>query len=105
MTVTNITTSSATVSASLNSLGAGASSVNQHGHCWSSETVTPVIDNNETNTTDTTYITIVKSTNQSGSSGGILGFEIEIPFPVVILFELISVIAVIALFLYWIKRK
>ena len=44
--VTNITTSGATVSASLNSLGAGASSVTQHGHCWSSETVTPTIDDN-----------------------------------------------------------
>ncbi|UCH15292.1 MAG: hypothetical protein JSV22_04830, partial [Bacteroidales bacterium] len=43
--VTNITTYSATVSATLNSLGAGASLVNQHGHCWSSETVTPTIEN------------------------------------------------------------
>jgi hypothetical protein len=50
-TVTDITTSSATVSASLNSLGTGASSVKQHGHCWSSEITTPVIDDNENKTT------------------------------------------------------
>jgi hypothetical protein len=50
-TVTDITTSSAIVSAVLNNLGAGASSVKQHGHCWSSETPTPVIDDNENKTT------------------------------------------------------
>ncbi|UCH14470.1 MAG: PKD domain-containing protein [Bacteroidales bacterium] len=38
-----VTTSSATVTANLASLGDGASSVTQHGHCWSSETITPVI--------------------------------------------------------------
>jgi len=43
-TVTNITTTGATVSGNLNSLGTGASSVTQHGHCWSSETVTPTIN-------------------------------------------------------------
>ena len=49
-TVTNITKSSAIVSASLNSLGAGASSVTQHGHCWSSETQTPIIENDQLST-------------------------------------------------------
>jgi uncharacterized protein (TIGR02145 family) len=42
--VEDITPSSATVSGNLNSLGEGASSVLQHGHCWSSETTTPTID-------------------------------------------------------------
>jgi uncharacterized protein (TIGR02145 family) len=42
----DLTTSSATVSGNLNSLGDGASSVTQHGHCWSSETATPTIDVN-----------------------------------------------------------
>jgi uncharacterized protein (TIGR02145 family) len=44
--ILDITTSSATISGSLNSLGDGASSVTQHGHCWSSETATPTIDVN-----------------------------------------------------------
>ena len=44
-TVSNITTSSVTVSGNLHSLGTGASSVTQHGHCWSSETITPTIEN------------------------------------------------------------
>ncbi|UCH14355.1 MAG: hypothetical protein JSV22_14805 [Bacteroidales bacterium] len=46
-TVTNITTTGATVSADLNSPGAGVLSVTQHGHCWSDETVTPTIDNSK----------------------------------------------------------
>jgi uncharacterized protein (TIGR02145 family) len=47
-TVTNITSSSATVNATLNSLGSGASSVTQYGHSWSSVTVTPTIENDYT---------------------------------------------------------
>ena len=44
--IENITTSGATISGNLNSLGDGSSSVTQHGHCWSSETATPTIDVN-----------------------------------------------------------
>jgi len=54
---------------------------------------------------DSTYVTIAQSTNQSGSSEGLPGFEFEVPFPLVIVFELIFIIAIIALFLFWIKRK
>ncbi len=54
---------------------------------------------------DSTYATIAQSTNQSGSNEGLLGFEFELPFPLVIAFELIFIIAIIALFLFWIKRK
>jgi uncharacterized protein (TIGR02145 family) len=43
-TVTNLTESGATVTGNLTSLGEGALSVTQHGHCWSSETTTPVIE-------------------------------------------------------------
>lgn len=43
--VTAITSSGATVSGSLDDLGTGVSSVSQHGHCWSSGTTTPTIDN------------------------------------------------------------
>ena len=48
-TISNIATISATVSGTLNSLGAGASSVTDHGHCWSSETATPKIENDYIN--------------------------------------------------------
>ncbi len=44
--IADLTTSSATISGNLNNLGDGASSVTQHGHCWSSETATPTIDVN-----------------------------------------------------------
>ncbi len=49
-TVSSITTSGATVSGNLNDLGAGASSVTQYGHCWSSEITTPVLEDNENKT-------------------------------------------------------
>ncbi|UCF12868.1 MAG: PKD domain-containing protein [Thermoplasmatales archaeon] len=55
--------------------------------------------------TDSTYVIIVQSSNQSGSSEGLLGFELEVPFPLIVVFELIFIIAIIALFIFWIKRK
>jgi uncharacterized protein (TIGR02145 family) len=42
--VDDITSSSATANGDLNNPGEGASSVSQHGHCWSSVTATPTID-------------------------------------------------------------
>ncbi|UCH13412.1 MAG: PKD domain-containing protein [Bacteroidales bacterium] len=42
--VTHLSKSGATVTGSLTSLGQGSSSVTQYGHCWSSETTTPVIE-------------------------------------------------------------
>jgi uncharacterized protein (TIGR02145 family) len=48
--VTDITTSTATVGGNLENMGSGATEVIQHGHCWSSVTITPVIDNNENKT-------------------------------------------------------
>jgi uncharacterized protein (TIGR02145 family) len=42
--IEDLTSSSAIVGGSLNSLGEGVSSVLQHGHCWSSVTATPTID-------------------------------------------------------------
>jgi len=42
--VEDLTASSVIVNGNLNSLGEGASSVLQHGHCWSSVTATPTID-------------------------------------------------------------
>ena len=47
-TVSNITGSGATISGNLDDLGSGASSVSQYGHCWSSETTTPITDNSKT---------------------------------------------------------
>ena len=64
-----------------------------------------VTDEHGGTSTDSTYVTIAQSTNQSGSSEGLPGFEFEVPFPLVIVFELIFIIAIIALFLFWIKRK
>ena len=43
-TVIDITATGATVSGNLNSLGTGATSVTQYGHCWSGETTTPMIE-------------------------------------------------------------
>ncbi len=45
-TAGNLTTNSATVTGNLDSPGPGISSVTDHGHCWSSETATPTIENN-----------------------------------------------------------
>jgi len=58
-TVTNITASSAKVSANLDSIGAGALLVIQHGHCWSSGTLTPTIEND--------YLSALGSRDTTGS--------------------------------------
>jgi uncharacterized protein (TIGR02145 family) len=87
--VTNITTHSAIVSGSLDDPGTGATSVSEHGHCWSSVTTTPIIEGNEHKTTlgtrDTTgtfesnigpltqgtlYYVRAYATNTSGTSYG-----------------------------------
>jgi len=64
-----------------------------------------VTDNEGSNATDITYIIITQSSGQSGNSQGAGGFQIELPFPVAIAIELIFIIAMIGLFLFWIKRK
>ncbi|UCH14059.1 MAG: hypothetical protein JSV22_13270 [Bacteroidales bacterium] len=62
--ITDLTTSNATISGNLNSLGEGASSVTQHGHCWASETATPTIDVN--------YRSSLGSRNSTGSFQSLL---------------------------------
>jgi uncharacterized protein (TIGR02145 family) len=47
-TAGSITETGATVSGNLENLGSGASSVSQHGHCWSNETTTPTLADNST---------------------------------------------------------
>jgi uncharacterized protein (TIGR02145 family) len=47
-TAGSITKTGATVSGNLENLGSGASSVSQHGHCWSNETTTPTLADNST---------------------------------------------------------
>ncbi len=47
-TAGSITETGATISGSLENLGSGASSVSQHGHCWSNETTTPTLADNST---------------------------------------------------------
>ncbi len=49
-TVKNITISNAIVNGSLDNLGSGVTEIIQYGHCWSSETITPVIYDNENKT-------------------------------------------------------
>ncbi len=44
----NITTSDATVTGIIESLGTGSSSVSDHGHCWSNTTTTPTVSNDKT---------------------------------------------------------
>jgi hypothetical protein len=46
--VENLSINAATVSASVEDLGTGATSVSEHGHCWSNETTTPTVDDNKT---------------------------------------------------------
>ncbi len=57
--VTDILTSGAKVTGNLSSLGEGASSVTQHGHCWSSETTTPIIEDD--------YKSSLGSTDKTGN--------------------------------------
>ncbi len=47
-TAGSITETGATISGNLENLGSGASSVSQHGHCWSNETTTPTLADNST---------------------------------------------------------
>jgi uncharacterized protein (TIGR02145 family) len=47
-TIKSVSETTATVSGNLDSIGAGVSSVSQHGHCWSNETTTPTVDDNKT---------------------------------------------------------
>jgi uncharacterized protein (TIGR02145 family) len=87
--VTDITATTANIGGNLESLGAGADEVTQHGHCWSSETVTPVIEGNSNKTSlgsrittgpfesplvslslNTTYYVRAYATNIAGTSYG-----------------------------------
>jgi uncharacterized protein (TIGR02145 family) len=47
-TASSVTASGATVGGNIENLGSGASSVSQHGHCWSDETTTPTLSDNFT---------------------------------------------------------
>lgn len=67
--------------------------------------VLTVTDNDGGKATDETYITITQSSGQNGDSQGPAGFQIELPFPVLIVIEVVIIIAVIGLFFFWIKRK
>jgi parallel beta-helix repeat protein len=64
-----------------------------------------VTDNNGLISKDITYSIVLQSINESSNSEGFLGFNIEVPFPVVVVFAPILIIVIIALFLYWFKRK
>lgn len=64
-----------------------------------------VTDNKGYTSIDSTYITIFQSLNQSNGSEGFLGFNLELPFPLIIVFTPIIIIVIIVLFLFWFKRK
>lgn len=86
--IKSMTAATVTVTGNLVSTGTGVSSVAQHGHCWSSETTTPTIDNGtctSLGTKDTTgdfesvlvgftqgtlYYVRAYATNSSGTSYG-----------------------------------
>ena len=69
-------------------------------------TITLRVTDNEGNTsTAVTYALIIQSTSQNGETGGFLGLEIELPFPLIVGIEVVIIIAVIGLLLYWVKRK
>jgi uncharacterized protein (TIGR02145 family) len=99
--VTNITATTANIGGNLESLGAGANEVAQYGHCWSSETVTPVVDDNSDKTSlgsksstgtfesqlvslslNTTYYVRAYATNTTGTSyGNMVSFETSALLP------------------------
>ena len=64
-----------------------------------------VTDDDGEESTDTTIVTVVQSSGQSGGSTGAAGFALEIPFPVIIIAEAAFIIVAISSFLFWIKRK
>jgi len=64
-----------------------------------------VTDDNGYTSTNLTFITIFQSINESIGNQGFLGFNIEVPFPLIIISAPIIIIVIIALFLFWFKRK
>jgi uncharacterized protein (TIGR02145 family) len=62
-TAGDITATSATIEGNITDLGIGATSVSNHGHCWSSATSTPTIDSpNKTSLGETTSTGMFNST-------------------------------------------
>ncbi len=62
-TASDITATSATIQGNITDLGTGATSVSDHGHCWSSITSTPTIDSpNKTSFGETTSTGMFNST-------------------------------------------
>ena len=69
-------------------------------------TVTVRVTDHEGNTsTAETYALIIQSSSQNGDTGGFLGLQIELPFPLIVAIEVLIIIAVISVFIVWIKRK
>ncbi len=85
--------------------GAGKSPTHTYTAPGNYSIMLTVTDEYGDTSTDSTYVVIAQSTNQSGSSECLPGFELKVPFPLVVVFEIIFIIAIIALFLFWIKRK
>ena len=64
-----------------------------------------VIDDEGHNSTEETYILILQSESQPGANEGTPGFTLELPFPVIVGFEILLILSVIGLFFFWIKRR
>ena len=64
-----------------------------------------VKDNNKDIDTDLTSVTISEISDQNNPSESKSEFKLEVPFSVVVVFELIIVLSIISLFFIWIKRK
>jgi uncharacterized protein (TIGR02145 family) len=95
--ISNTTQTGATVTGSLDNMGSGFSSVSEHGHCWSSETSTPTINDDKTSlgtrsttgsfessltglTPDVLYYVRAYATNNSGIGyGNPVSFSTEPP--------------------------
>jgi uncharacterized protein (TIGR02145 family) len=100
----------ATISGNLTSLGEGASSISEHGHCYSSKTTTPTIDVNERSklgsrdstgsfqssivslSSNTLYYVRAYATNDAGTAyGDTLSFRTDAEVPVISTSGVISI--------------
>ena len=85
--------------------GSGESITHTYTSPGNYTTTLTVTDDDGSISTDTTIVTVVQSSGQSGGSTGAAGFELEVPVPLVIVFEIVFIVVGISLFLFWIKRK
>jgi len=64
-----------------------------------------VTDNDGESSTDTILVKIIQSSNDNSNSGGLVDFQLEIPFPIIIIIYCSFVVIGISIFLIWLRRK